>query len=839
LDATRIAKEIMAITVEGPGGATVEFPDGTPAETINKVMTDHFGGGKKEASGTVAGMLHGAEQLAQGVSETAKQFAGVGKGRETVDPNYVPADVRGGSWNPLKWNYDQVPQAVAEQAPGLGADIAAGSLAAKAAKGAGRKYAALAGLAGAGLSAWTRTAGDTAKEAAVARTGDANAEPDTGDKTRGGLTAAASAGVSALLPTRFIPGMNKLNTVGAEGALDAAKRYLGTTALGAGGAGAADAITQAGTTIGTDKGLTVDPNRVGDAAVNGLFTAGTLASPKLAGDTVRASNMREFGGANADATKNYATRLETAGDGGLGNAKRDYTAHETVKTDLKNELRDAAASVRKSKTLSPEADNALQRAQEDKPLTPRDVEIIEHETAGTPDGANAAYLARTLHVAQLAQAKGSYSKNMWAGGISGTLDENLGYMLNPTRIIGGGIASLAGMHLLGLSNPIFAGSVAGGYAGARVLDSATGMRSPAKSFAEHFADQAAQLRKPQTPQAMPPQAPAPGPTQPWGPVPPGSGPTGPRVAPAPAAQAPAGPWGPRPLATTSVPPVAAPMPPAPVAPPAPAAPQLNPMALAMLKQKLKAGLPEIAPAPAAPAPEAPKPPQLSPLAVKMLQAKLKQGLPAEPQPAPAPVAPVTPSPVEPPAPVLGVPKDVAGNSKTLMAALAKVAKMKADALGGTGDPASLSSAAAPNPGAPKTMADILSNVNAQAAKPKTIKKTNGKVEAEAPIESPYEPLAEEHLYPKGITPKEYAEREAAAKGTRSDVYKAKAEASEKRRADIASDLTAKYPKSARAIGWLHRELQKVGVNPKEIARVVKHAQENVPDDVAKAMEVFK
>jgi hypothetical protein len=92
-----------------------------------------------------------------------------------------------------------------------------------------------------------------------------------------------------------------------------------------------------------------------------------------------------------------------------------------------------------------------------------------------------------------------------------------------------------------------------------------------------------------------------------------------------------------------------------------------------------------------------------------------------------------------------------------MAALAKVAKMKADALGGTGDPASLSSAAAPNPGAPKTMADILSNVNAQAAKPKTIKKSNGKVEAEGdglkvlPVVR-MSLLHEEQLYPKGHHP---------------------------------------------------------------------------------------
>jgi hypothetical protein len=36
----------MAITVKGPNGVTVNFPDGTDAATINGVMAQHFGGGQ-------------------------------------------------------------------------------------------------------------------------------------------------------------------------------------------------------------------------------------------------------------------------------------------------------------------------------------------------------------------------------------------------------------------------------------------------------------------------------------------------------------------------------------------------------------------------------------------------------------------------------------------------------------------------------------------------------------------------------------------------------------------------------------------------------------------------
>lgn len=49
----------MTITVQAPNGASVDFPDGTPAETIHGVMTQHFGGGApslKSAEGGQAAM---------------------------------------------------------------------------------------------------------------------------------------------------------------------------------------------------------------------------------------------------------------------------------------------------------------------------------------------------------------------------------------------------------------------------------------------------------------------------------------------------------------------------------------------------------------------------------------------------------------------------------------------------------------------------------------------------------------------------------------------------------------------------------------------------------------
>jgi hypothetical protein len=140
-----------------------------------------------------------------------------------------------------------------------------------------------------------------------------------------------------------------------------------------------------------------------------------------------------------------------------------------------------------------------------------------------------------------------------------------------------------------------------------------------------------------------------------------------------------------------------------------------------------------------------------------------------------------------------------------------------------------------------SLSSASSGVTADVPAPKKITKANGKVEADAPALSiPYEPLAEEYLYPKGISPKEYAKREAASKGKAGNaVYEGKAEASERRRQGIASDLKAKHPTAARAIDWLQRELQRVGVNPHDVERAIKHAQDNVTDDVASALEAFK
>lgn len=778
-------------------------------------------------SGALAGAKHGVQQIAHGVAETGKML-GIGNGFDNRDPNYVPADPK----KPSEWG-----QVLTENLPAMGTAVVGGKLAKSIVPG---KYGKLAALAGAGLAGWLMSAGDTAKERAVNRTGDANAEPDIQDKIIGSGTAAAANAAGAIAPARLVPGVSN---VGLPTMLNAAKRYLGTVAAGAGGNAAADAITQAGTTAGTDKGLTVDPSHVGDAAITGGLTSAAAGSLPLAGDTARAVSMAEHTSSpeNIAATKAVAERLARAAGGkeNLGaawkGATKDATFNETVKSDITNELGDAARNVRQQVQLSPDADNALQRAQKHEPITAKDVELISKETAGAPDGPNAAFLARQVHMQQLMNEKGSYTKGKWAGGISGAFDANVGYMLNPFRAATGIGATALGMHLLGVSNPAFTGSALGAYGISRSVDSLTGMRSPAATFAQHFADHAAQLRLPTQPGApAAPAAPAAPPSAPWGPRPAPTTsvpPTGAQPLPGGGAQ---GPWGPKPLPQNAVPQVSPP------AAPAPQPPQMSPIALKMLAQQLKAGLP----AEAAQAPEASASPEptVDPLSLPssitkkaknlMGGAKIVQDI-REKQQAKDAVASLQ-SPLVEDAPLDVTQNPMVGKRASQLVSAANALRKYTGA-----DVAEREQAQAEAQTAREEKA-ATDKVKAAAAKVKA-PKPEPKASPEAPAADhvPYEPLPDEHLYPRGITPKEYAMREAAAKGTRSETYMAKAEASERRRQTIASELKANHPQSARAIDWLQRELQRVGVNPKEVARAVRYAQDNVPDDVAKAMEAFK
>jgi hypothetical protein len=530
-----------------------------------------------EPSGIAAGLSHGAEDVSNGLAQTAKEYLGVGPGAsQPTDPDYVPAEVING-FNPLKWNYSQLPQKVAENVPGLAETAAAAMAGSKVGALAGIRGRLLGGLAGAAGSIWANNAGNSAKADAVRRTGDQNAEPNAGDLTRAGLVEAASALAQAAGPMRFIPSAGKAATaVGAAGLKAAARRMMETSAIAGASGAASDAVSQIGNTIGTDKGVSFDPSRTADAAIGNAGAAALMGAPRAVVDAYSALRQRGFGGNNADATSAYFQRLiNNAGDKGLGNAKQDYAAHENTVAGLKKEL----GQVR-TDGLDQDTANVLSLAKGNHPLTEDHVKQIESVDP------QAGFLARQLYVAQQAEKFGSYdnANKAWAGGLSGFADK---YAIGPLkRHWVFGASGLAAGHPLASSYaiPTLAGAT-GAYLSARAIDNLTGLRSPAKGLAERYVDTNVPTRLPDPPQPTPPLAPDN--TQ--------------------------GPWGPRLQPSTSVPQVT------PVTP----KPDISPVALSMLKQKLKTSLPEEAPAPE------PVKPEFNPVALKMLNAKLKRGLPPE------------------------------------------------------------------------------------------------------------------------------------------------------------------------------------------------------------------
>lgn len=550
---------------------------------------------KAAPSGALAGVTHGTEEAVNSLKETAKDYLGVGDGPKPSDPNYVPANVTNGSYNPLKWNYDQLPQKAAELAPGLAQNVVGATAGAKIGKTfGGSKGAAVGGFLGAVVPQWFSTAGNAAKEDAVRRTGDQNATPDASDLTRAGLTSGVSAAAQALGPMRFVPGANKVAAVGSQGALDSIKKYLATTAIGGASGAAGNTIDQVGNTIGTDKGVQFDPKQAIDAGLGNAALAGVVGAPRAAADVVSATRLRNFDGSNAAATAGYVKRLtDNAGPTGLGNGKNDYTAQENTKRDIRNELSNVDNS-----SFNQDTQNALKLAASGQPINDDHVGLIE-----SADPA-AGHLARQLNVAQQAEDFGSYDRagRQWTGGLSGVADKYAVSALKRHAVLGAA-STLGGVSMMGSYGLPALASATGAYGAVRAADAMAGLRSPAKAFAQRFADAQAATR---LPTAQPPAPPAP-------PSAPAAGPWGPKPLPQqsvpqtvpPSSPPPAGPWGPRPLPQQSVPPVAPP------APPPPAAPQFNPLALSTLKQTLKQGLP---PTPQAPAP-APTPPPINPLAL--------------------------------------------------------------------------------------------------------------------------------------------------------------------------------------------------------------------------------
>jgi hypothetical protein len=677
-------------------------------------------------SGVIAGAMHGASGLASGISSTLG-LAGVKSDAldhiagSTEPKNYKDAPVfrKGGHWyNPSDYNLGNVPQTVAEQIPGLSADIIAGKTGAMVGSKVGGVRGSVVGGIGAGLgSMLLRTFGPGAHANAEARTGDANAPVSTEDMVREAVKQATTAPINATGLGRYLPAVTgKVAGVGLEGGANALKKYLTTGGTEAATGFGRDAVNQAVTNVGQEHGKEFDANQAVSSGITSGVTGATMVAPRAAAETASAIKFRKFGGDNAEAATALANRqLEAAGGknliGPLGGTKTAAGAVTDAHADIHKEL--AAAS--KGEDLSQDNANTLSRINRGDSATNAQIAALASEASpGT------VHLARQAMLSKQLKDTGELTDKKFTGGISGMMEDKLRALYNPVAAGASMAAAAAGLPaMIGLSPHIVAGTY-GAYVAARALDKLTGARSPAQGFTDKFGDTNAPIRTPE------PQAPV------------------------------------APPVTTSVPQVSPPQNTALWGNPAEPAPNLR--ATLNSNAKIDEGMAKIAKqigdqkrksmiADAIPA--------LSPIALKMLQQQLKQGLPPtpEPQPAPATAAPLTPSaPVD----AFDALKPLsAANVMRKLTAQPEAAAPVGEVSNAPASPAISALMQKLNPTAPPAAPDVAPPVIA-----KIIKKMGKPMEATpAPeAEQPYAPKPDAELWRKGLSDQEVADKELGSYG---------------------------------------------------------------------------
>jgi hypothetical protein len=302
-------------------------------------------------AGTAAkGAAYGASQAARGVGESLKQSVGTGMGTDAAGaaadiaaPNdYTPSKFRATS--PSTWG--DIGKTLAESAPGLATDLAAGAVGGKVGALAGPVGAGIGSVAGFGASYGLRNWGQNAKDRAAARTGDQNAEPDTSDKTVAGLSTGAGALLSrfGLGPAIGGVGSSVVKGAGMEAVKQTAKE-IGKSALAGGvGAAAEQGAIETGRTAGTDADF--NWRSVADAAGTGAAIAGGVRTLRAPADL---NNARKFSDIDPESGARLTQRFDAQGSE-VNTAKGAGTAVKNVRDEIKADLDSYYGSLKKTIT---------------------------------------------------------------------------------------------------------------------------------------------------------------------------------------------------------------------------------------------------------------------------------------------------------------------------------------------------------------------------------------------------------------------------------------------------------------------------------------------------------
>lgn len=453
----------------------------------------HFQASEKP-SGVGSAFAKGVSDTAGGIASTLGLTGAKSETLDTIAAKTAPKDYKaaplireGGSWmNPADYQPGNLPQIMAQAAPGMAMDLAAGKTGGAIGAKVGGARGALIGGAGSVLaSIAARTFGKGAHDNAEARTGDSNADVTGVDLLREGGKQALAAPLNAFGGARLAGITGKAAGVGASGAGKAVMNQLGTMGAEGAAGGVTSAVNQLGTSVGQEHGKPFEGNQVAEAAVGGGLTSGALVAPRMYGQLKNAGKFRDFGGANKDASTELANEINTAANGSalVGKLGGTKTAAHATDTAVRNNALDLAAAA-KDVELSPDNTNTLQRIQSGGKANGRDLAALDAEAP------EVGHLARKALIGAKLKSMGNFSENSFSGGLSGLMDKSVKAVANPVgaAAVAGSSAIAGSTGVLGSVGLPVLGTIAGGYMAARAMDKLTGARSPAKGFTDTFAD---------------------------------------------------------------------------------------------------------------------------------------------------------------------------------------------------------------------------------------------------------------------------------------------------------------------------------------------------------------
>jgi hypothetical protein len=348
-------KHILDGISEFGGQAQPKKQEGALTSTLNNLRYGVANG----AAGLGRTLARFGPESMKGYEKPLQEFA------KTMSPgdDYVPEGSQLQWSDPSTWNH--IPGAVFESVPRLGADFAGGVLAGAPTGGAG----AIPGFVATDMA---QTAGPNLD--ARMENQAPGAQPTAGDYG----VALGTSGAEALL-NRF--GLGKgLAAVPKGAGLKALAQVPGAVAKAAGVEGATgaagDVVNQVGRTAGTDKGLSIDPNEVGNTALASGAVGGAARLARVGADV---NNSIKFRGLDEDSAGRVADAL-TRNEFDPTDGTKAYKAVSTVEDQVKSQFsaaRKEADPLLKSRDATETVDNAVAALDNGGKLTKEHLDELE------------------------------------------------------------------------------------------------------------------------------------------------------------------------------------------------------------------------------------------------------------------------------------------------------------------------------------------------------------------------------------------------------------------------------------------------------------------------------